>query len=126
MTYEAISNRPSLSTHVQIVTPLVTQGRKIAAVDNGQQPDLDEIEAWLLAVADGRETRDSADRWAHRWVTDDELRWGDVEWWALNLLHGIDLRAGPEAGFLHDDSQVRQWLTELQARRAGGCATPSV
>ncbi|MEU3456334.1 hypothetical protein ABZ671_22465 [Micromonospora sp. NPDC006766] len=86
---------------------------------DSQQPDLDEIEGWLLAVADGRETRDSADRWAHRWVTDDELCWGDVEWWALNLLYGIDLRPEPEAGFLHDDDQVWQWLTELQARRAG-------
>ncbi|MFI7658649.1 hypothetical protein ACIBTW_07125 [Micromonospora parva] len=95
-------------------------------MDDSQQPDLVEIEAWLMAVADGRETRESADRWAHIWVTDGELCWGDVEWWALNLLHGIDLRAGPEAGFLHDDDQVRQWLTELQARRSGRRATPSV
>lgn len=95
-------------------------------MDNSQQPDLDEIERWLLAVADSRETRGSADRWAHRWVTDHELCWGDVEWWALNLLYGIDLRPDPEAGYLHDDGQVRQWLTELQARRAGRPATPSV
>ncbi|MFD0782916.1 hypothetical protein ACFQZ8_03095 [Micromonospora azadirachtae] len=95
-------------------------------MDNSQQPNLDEIEAWLLAVADGRETRNSADRWAQRWVTDDELSWGDVEWWALNLLYGIDLPAGPDAGFLHDEFQVRQWLTELRARRAARRATPAV
>lgn len=83
---------------------------------NGQ-PNLDEIEEHLAAVVTGQMTRDAADRWARRWVTADELKWDDLEWWALNLLFGIDLRAGPDQGYLHDDEQVREWLQELRNRR---------
>ncbi|MDH6143628.1 MULTISPECIES: hypothetical protein [Kitasatospora] len=49
---------------------------------------------------------------------DDTLEWGEAEWWALNLLVGVDLPAGPPpAGFLHGDEQLRGWLDELRRRR---------
>ncbi|MFC4060961.1 hypothetical protein ACFOWE_21885 [Planomonospora corallina] len=87
-------------------------------MSGGEQPGLDEIEQCFIAVLDGRMSRDEADRWAWRWVADDDLVWDDAAWWALSLLHGIDLRNGPEEGFLHDDEQVYQWLEELRRRRA--------
>ncbi|MEV5555831.1 hypothetical protein AB0L44_19440 [Nonomuraea wenchangensis] len=83
-----------------------------------RQPGLDEIEQRFVAILEGRMSRDEADRWAGRWVADDDLVWNEVEWWALRLLHGIDLAHGPGEGFLHDDEQVRQWLEELRHRRA--------
>ncbi|GAA1939567.1 hypothetical protein GCM10009738_10930 [Kitasatospora viridis] len=79
---------------------------------------MDEIEERFAAVLAGRLSRDEADRWAGEWITAEGLAWDDVSWWALGLLHGIDLPAGPEDGFLHDDAQVRSWLAELQVRRA--------
>ncbi|MGK5737860.1 hypothetical protein [Micromonospora sp. URMC 103] len=82
------------------------------------QPDLNEIEERLAAVAEGRISRDDADRWAARWVTDSGLHWDDLRWWALNRLFGIDLPAEPGNGYLHDDEQVREWLQELRRRRA--------
>lgn len=60
----------------------------IAAMSGNGQPNLDEIEECLADVVAGRMSRDAADRWAGRWVTDDELEWDDLEWWALNLLFG--------------------------------------
>jgi hypothetical protein len=86
-------------------------------MDVSQQPDLDEIEERFVALVEGRVTRDDADRWAARRVTDDDLVWEDLAWWALNLLYGIDLPAGPTGDYLHDD-QVRAWLDELRRRRA--------
>ncbi|MET8625438.1 hypothetical protein ABZW30_17100 [Kitasatospora sp. NPDC004669] len=81
-------------------------------------PDLDEIERLFAAVAEGRVSRDEADRWAGRRLLDDELEWDDLSLWALGLLHGIDLPAGPEGPYLHDDEQVREWLGELRRRGA--------
>lgn len=87
-------------------------------MSGGWQPDLDAIEERLAGVAEGRISRDDADRWAARWVTDDELHWDDLRWWALNLLCGIDLPAEPGNGYLHGDEQVSEWLQELRRRRA--------
>jgi hypothetical protein len=86
--------------------------------DRTGQPGLDEIEALFVALLDTRVSRDEADRWAADWVRDDSLVWDDLSWWALNLLHGIDLQAGSGDSYLHDDGQVREWLTELRRRRA--------
>jgi hypothetical protein len=82
------------------------------------QPTIDEVEAVFVAVVDGRLNRDDADRWARLWIDDDGLVFDELTWWALTLLHGIDLPAGPADGYLHDDNQVRDWLRELQYRRA--------
>ncbi|WP_141581775.1 hypothetical protein [Actinomadura sp. WMMA1423] len=82
------------------------------------QPGLDEIEERFVSLLDGRLGRDEADRWAARWVADDRAVWAELEWWALNLLAGIDLPAGPGGGYLHDDQQIRRWLHELRHRRA--------
>ncbi len=82
-----------------------------------RQPGVDEIEAYLSAVVDGQISRSEADRWAGRWMQDEGLDWDEVSWWALDLIHGIDLQVGPEGPFLHDDEQVRGWLEELRKRR---------
>lgn len=94
--------------------PCLTYGQ---LVNSDEQPGLDEIEQCFIAVLDGRMSRDEADRWAWRWVSDDGLAWDDVAWWALSLLHGIDLRNGPNEDFLLDDEQVRRELEELRRRR---------
>jgi hypothetical protein len=80
-------------------------------------PDLDDVEEILVAVVEGRLSRDDADRWATRWVVDDTLRWDELTWWTLNLLCGIDLRHGPDGPYLHDDAQLHEWLLELSRRR---------
>lgn len=85
---------------------------------SGEQPGLDEIEARFAALLDGRMTRDAVDRWAGRWLTDDGLSWDELSLWALDLLCGIDLPRGLDGGYLHDDSQIREWLAELRRRRA--------
>ncbi|MFI6760146.1 hypothetical protein ACIBF5_13510 [Micromonospora sp. NPDC050417] len=87
-------------------------------MDATPQPTLDEVEDRLVALIEGRLSRDEVDRWAARWVTQDGLDWDDLSWWALNLLYGIDLPAGEDGGYLHDDEQIRLWLAELRKRRA--------
>ncbi|WP_354644224.1 hypothetical protein [Kitasatospora camelliae] len=96
-------------------------------VGGDTRPDLDAIEGWFAAVAEGRVSRDAADRWAGRWYFDDDdadageedgPEREELRRWALDLLHGIDLRPGPEQPYLHDDAQVRDWLAELRRRRA--------
>ncbi|MFC0529292.1 hypothetical protein [Phytohabitans kaempferiae] len=64
----------------------------------------------------GTRTRDEADRWAAQWREDpvDGAVEDEVVWWALDLLHGIDLPSGPEGRFLHDDDQVRQWRQDFR------------
>ncbi|MEV0193544.1 hypothetical protein AB0I39_34110 [Kitasatospora purpeofusca] len=81
------------------------------------QPTPAEIEDRFVALAEGRLTRDEVDRWAAGWVAQHGLDWDDLSWWALCLLHGIDLLDGPGGGHLHDDEQVRLWLAELRRRR---------
>ncbi|OII65838.1 hypothetical protein BJP40_15460 [Streptomyces sp. CC53] len=92
-------------------------------MSEGRWPDLDEIEAWSAAVAEGRVSRDAADRRAARRHRDDSRGDGggtdELSRWALGLLHGIDLRPGPGEPYLHDDAQVRAWHEELRRRRAG-------
>jgi hypothetical protein len=83
-------------------------------------PDLGEIEAWFGGVLSGRITRDAADRWAMRWLSDDfagRIDLDEDQLWALELLAGIDLTHGPGAGFLHDEEQIRGWRDEVRARR---------
>ncbi|MET0419097.1 MAG: hypothetical protein ABW022_24045 [Actinoplanes sp.] len=86
-------------------------------------PTREEIGDWLAAVLAGNRTRDEADRWAAQWhrgsagSVDDQ-----VVWWALDLLHGIDMPAGPHGSFIHDDEQLREWLSEFRRRCAKGAA----
>ncbi|MGW2515398.1 hypothetical protein ACWC0A_39790 [Streptomyces scopuliridis] len=97
----------------------------LRGVDGDQQPGLDEVEACFVALLEGQVSRDAADRWAARWIEKDfhddgsRLEWDELTWWALGLLHGIDLRPGPEEPYLHDGGQVRGWLEELRRRRIG-------
>jgi hypothetical protein len=87
-------------------------------VDVRRQPEIGEIEERFVALLEGRLSRDEVDRWAASWTADDDLVWGDLAWWELDRLHGVDLLAGPDGGYLHDDEQVRDWLEELRRRRA--------
>ncbi|WP_201845881.1 hypothetical protein [Myceligenerans indicum] len=87
-------------------------------MDASGQPTLDEIEDCFVEVVAGRLSRDEADRWAARWVSEDGIVWDSLSWWALDLLCGIDLPAGESGCYLHDDEQVRTWLAELRKRRA--------
>ncbi|MFF8914870.1 hypothetical protein ACF08M_16510 [Streptomyces sp. NPDC015032] len=59
---------------------------------------------------------------AGRWVVDDGLDWDNISWWALSLLHGIDLPVDDSGAYLHDDEQLRAWLAEL--RNPGRCDVP--
>ncbi|MER5207587.1 hypothetical protein [Streptomyces sp. NPDC002825] len=86
-------------------------------MDASRQPTLDEIEDRFVALVEGRLTRDEADRWAAQWVADDALSWDDTSWWALGLLHGIDLPADESGAYLHDDEELGAWLIELRRRR---------
>jgi hypothetical protein len=40
----------------------------------------------------------------------------ELVWWALTLLHGVDLRHGEAGPYLHDDEQLRGWLDDFRAR----------
>jgi hypothetical protein len=42
----------------------------------------------------------------------------ETVWWGLDILCGIDIRPGPGAPYLHDDEQIRGWLSEFRARCA--------
>ena len=81
-------------------------------------PDHDAIEARLAGLATGRLDKETVDRWAARWITDDTIDWDPLSWWALNLLHGADLRSAPDE-YLHDDRQLSEWLAEFRHRRGG-------
>jgi hypothetical protein len=91
-----------------------------AACENGRptaSAHAEEIDKWFSAVLAGTRTRDEADRWAAQWhgspagylVTD------EVTWWALGLLHGIDL-PDLDGRFLHNDEQVERRLEEFRHR----------
>ncbi|MGW1728926.1 hypothetical protein ACWCQK_39455 [Streptomyces sp. NPDC002306] len=82
-----------------------------------RQPTLDEIEENFVALIQGHLSREEADHWAARWVADEGLHWDDISWWALSLLHGVDLPADKGGAYLHDDEQLGAWLAELRTRR---------
>ncbi|VVJ15328.1 Putative oxidoreductase [Amycolatopsis camponoti] len=83
-------------------------------------PDLAEIEACFADILSGRISRDAADRWAGRWLSDDfrhEIDLDEDQRWALDLLAGIDLPDWPGPGFLHSEDQIRGWRDEVRRRR---------
>jgi hypothetical protein len=83
-----------------------------------QPPSREQVEARFLALLDGSQTRDQVDRWAAQWVARshaDDVRDEHV-WWALTLLHGVDLRHGKAGPYLHNDGQIRGWLEDFRAR----------
>ncbi|MFI1584513.1 hypothetical protein [Embleya sp. NPDC020630] len=94
-------------------------------MDDDRRPGREDVEACLVALIEGRMSRDAADRWAARWVEKDShgdgstLEWDEPTWWALGRLHGVDVRHGPGEDYLHDDDQVREWLDELRRRACG-------
>lgn len=92
---------------------------RIAPVTTAQPvpPSRADLEARFAAILAGRQSRDEVDRWATRTMLD--LEGAEVDeavWWALGILAGIDLRHGPDEPYLHDDAQVRGWLTEFRER----------
>jgi hypothetical protein len=52
----------------------------VQGMDVSRQPTLDEIEDCFAAIVEGRRTRNEADRWAARWVTEDGLVWDELSW----------------------------------------------
>ncbi|MGA4995125.1 hypothetical protein [Nonomuraea bangladeshensis] len=92
-------------------------------------PSRAQVEAQLDGILNGSVTRDHADRWAAQWVcADSPAVDDDLVWWALLLLHGIDLRPGPDDDYLHSDEQVAEWLEEFRIRsrnNASGGGAPA-
>jgi len=83
-------------------------------------PTRSEVQHRFEAVLDQSESRDQVDRWAARWVAADESGVTDEHvWWGLTILHGIDLRHGPDGPYLHDEGQIAAWLAEFRTRCAG-------
>jgi hypothetical protein len=83
-------------------------------------PDLAEVEACFADILSGRISRDAANRWAGRWLSDNfrhEIDLDEDQRWALELLAGIDLTHGPGAAFLFSEEQIRGWRDEGRARR---------
>ncbi|MER7758166.1 hypothetical protein [Streptomyces sp. NPDC097619] len=95
-------------------------GPRMDAVRRPTPEEVAEIEERFVALIEGRLSRDEADRWAARRTAAEGLDWDDTSWWALNPLHGVDLPAGPDGRYLHDEEQLRTWLTELRHRRRTG------
>lgn len=85
-------------------------------------PSRADVEARFVALLSGAESRDAVDRWAARHVRSDVVVGDDAVRWALDVLHGIDLRHGPAGPDLHDDTQVAEWLREFRERCASGHA----
>ena len=85
--------------------------------DHEPPPTRGDINEWLTAILAGTRTGAEADRWAAQWHgrNDDCLVADEVTWWALGLLHGIDM-PDLDGKFLHDDEQVEQWLEEFRRR----------
>jgi hypothetical protein len=84
-----------------------------------QPPSREQVEAHLLALLDGSQSREQVDRWATQWMTlsdADDVIPDELVWWALTLLHGVDLRHGEAGPYLHDDEQLRGWLDDFRAR----------
>ncbi len=77
-------------------------------------PSRADVECQFERLLSGAAGRDEVDRWAGRYFTGDVDVADPVVWTALGRLHGIDLRGGPGAGYLHDLDQVAQWLSELR------------
>ncbi|WP_141662916.1 hypothetical protein [Streptomyces sp. Wb2n-11] len=94
-------------------------------MSGGDQPNADEIEAWFAGVAEGRVSRDAADRWAGRWYGDDELEWGGLSRWALGLLCSGIPRGRSDATFA-GRPLCRMVMPGLRRVGAGGCGAVSL
>ncbi|HEX4813128.1 MAG TPA: hypothetical protein VFV66_10300 [Nonomuraea sp.] len=80
-------------------------------------PSRAQVEAQFYGILNGSITRDQADLWAAQWVcADDPAVDDDLVWWALLLLHGIDLRPGLDDDHLHSVEQIADWLAEFRIR----------
>jgi hypothetical protein len=84
-----------------------------------QPPTRAQVEAQFVGLLDGSRSREQVDRWATQWMTlpnAGALVADQPVWWALTLLHGIDLRPSEAGPYLHDDEQLRGWLDDFRAR----------
>jgi hypothetical protein len=86
-------------------------------------PTRADVERKFSDLVAGRTTRKAVDRWAGQRVGAFETDVEDpVVWWALTMLYGVDLQAGPDQ-YLHDDEQLAEWLQEFRDRARGEPAT---
>jgi len=86
-------------------------------------PTRADVERKFADLVAGRTTRKAVDAWAAQWVGESETDIDDpVVWWALTMLHGVDLQAGQDQ-YLHDDEQVAEWFQEFRDRANGEPAT---
>jgi hypothetical protein len=79
-------------------------------------PSRTDVEARFAALLSGTESRDFVDRWAGQFIASDAVIDDRAVWWALQVLHGIDLRHGPDAPYLHDQAQVTEWRQDFRER----------
>jgi hypothetical protein len=84
-----------------------------------QPPTRSQVEAQFLGLLDGSRSREQVDQWAAQWMALPDAAAVVVDepvWWALTLLHGVDLRHSQAGPYLHDDEQLRRWLDDFRAR----------
>jgi hypothetical protein len=69
-----------------------------------------EVEEKFVQLVNGSLDRDTADRWAMRWVAArDPGVEDDAVWWGLTHLYGIDM-PDLDRSYLHSDEQIAEWL----------------
>jgi hypothetical protein len=80
-------------------------------------PTTSEVEAMLVALAEGRVTRVQASSWAEQWVMADDSGIRDGRLWrGLIHLAGADL-ISTDRPYLHGEEDFQAWLEEF--RRPG-------
>lgn len=79
-------------------------------------PSRDEVEKKLVDLAEGRITREAADKWASQWVLgDDEMEpvMDKLVWEALGCLFGAESKTGPNT-YLHGAEDFQAWLENFR------------
>jgi hypothetical protein len=73
-----------------------------------------DVESQFIRLLKGETSRDEVDRWAAaRLAADVDITDVAVRT-AIERLHGIDLRHGPNLPYLHSDEQVADWLADFR------------
>ncbi|KJK53115.1 hypothetical protein UK23_01855 [Lentzea aerocolonigenes] len=73
-----------------------------------------DVESQFVRLLSGETSRDEVDRWAAAQLTGDVSITDVAVRTAIERLHGVDLRHGPNLPYLHSDEQVTDWLTDFR------------